>query len=394
MKNVCQILKILERANYNMKKLLYISPTSFDYADQNGVPKKILNQSNAFVGFGYKVDILSYHEGMVKLYHVNSMTQEIVIKGASKIDVLRSVPRVIKGYSYVYIRYPMSDFLFLHTLKCIKREGNPIIVEIPTYPYDSEGKESLKGRTILALDKLYRKKLQKYVDRICTYSNDKVIYSIPTINTINGYDFSRIEPDEESVNTRECIRMIAVSNMWPLHGYDRLIKGLGDYYSTGGSRNIELNIVGSGYVEQEWKELTASLGLQGHVIFHGKVFGDDLMTLYKGQALGVNSLAIHRDNLLNESTLKTKEYAALGLPIISSSYVDAFSKEGNDLFTLRVPADESNINVKALISFVDNLYENPTKQIRDAIRKNGKSVCDMSVTLKPVVDFYESTKSK
>ena len=377
-----------------MSRLLYISPTAFDYSDQNGVPKKILNQSNAFAGFGYQVDILSYHDGRVMLYHVNSMTQEVAMKGTSKIDVLLAVPKVIKGYDRVYIRYPMSDFFFLLALKCIKHEGIPIVVEIPTYPYDSEGKESLKGRIILALDKFYRKKIHSYVDKICTYSNDREIFNIPTINTINGYDFSRVLPGEEIINTQDCIRMIAVSNMWPLHGYDRLIKGLGAYYSAGGRRNIELNIVGSGYIEQEWKELTTELGLQEHVVFHGKVFGDDLMKLYQGQALGVNSLAIHRDNLLNESTLKTKEYAALGLPIISSSYVDAFSKEGNNLYTLRVPADETVIDVEALILFVDKLYENPTKQIRDAIRKDAKSICDMPVTLKPVIDFYESSNLK
>lgn len=374
-----------------MYKLLYISPTAFDYSNMNGVPKKILYQSESIVGFGYRVDILSYHHGKVVLYHVNDMTQESIVKGKSKTDVLLAVPKVIKGYDYVYIRYPMSDFFFLHALKSIKRERIPIVLEIPTYPYDSEGKESLKGRIILALDKFYRKRIYKYIDRICTYSNDNIIYGIPTIKTINGYDFSRVQPDERSIDTHQVIKLIAVSNMWPLHGYDRLIKGLGDYYAVGGDRNIELNIVGSGFVEQEWKELTTSCGLQKHVHFHGKVFGDDLMKLYQGQALGVNSLAIHRNNLINESTLKTKEYAALGLPIISSSYVDAFSEYGNKLFTLRVPADETNINIDSLIYFVDTLYGSTSiKELRNEIRNDAITVCDMPVTIKPIVDFFNS----
>ena len=376
-----------------MHRLLYISPTAFDYSNLNGVPKKILNQSRAFVGFGYEVDILSYHEGKITLSHVKEMTREVSYNGKSKTDVLRIVPKVIKGYDYVYIRYPMSDFFLLRALKSIKREGIPIVLEIPTYPYDSEGKESLKGRIVMALDRFYRSKIHRYVDRVCTYSDDKSIFDIPAINTINGYDFSSVQADFTDVDTKKCINLIAVSNMWPLHGYDRLIKGLGDYYTSGGDRDIVLHIVGSGYVEKEWKELSTTLGLQKHVVFHGKVFGKDLMNLYKGQAMGVNSLAIHRDNLVNESTLKTKEYAALGLPIISSSYVDAFSVPGNNLYTLRVPADETNINVADLIKFVDTLYgSRAIADLRKAIRSDGKAVCDMPVTLHPVYEFYENQK--
>ena len=378
-----------------MYKLLYLSPTAFDFSNQNGVPKKILNQSKAFVGFGYEVDVLSYFDGSITLSHVNKLQREIISTGKTKTDVLLAVPKVIKGYDYVYIRYPMSDFFFLQTLKSIKKEGIPIVLEIPTYPYESEGKESLKGRIVLALDRFFRKKIYKYVDRICTYSDDRSIYGIPTINTINGYDFSSVQVQEGNIDTQKCISLIAVSNMWPLHGYDRLIKGLGDYYSAGGHRKIVLHIVGSGFVEREYKELTMTLGLQKHVLFHGKVFGKDLLDLYKDQAIGVNSLAIHRDNLVNESTLKTKEYAALGLPVISSSYVDAFSERGNELYTLRVPADESNIVIEDLVDFVDKLYGNKsTFGVKKAIRDDAIAVCDMPVTMKPVYDFYKASKEK
>ncbi len=373
-----------------MKKLLYIMPTSFDFSALSGVQKKVLNQSNAFVSMGYDVDVLSYYDGYVCLYHIEKKSQEIVKKGNSRTAVLKAVPRVINGYDYVYIRYPMSDYFFIRALKAINEAGLPTVLEIPTYPYESEGKTTIRGRLALELDRCFRRWIYKYVDRICTYSADKIIYDIPTINTINGYDFSMVNPDESIVDTHDSINLIAVSSMWPLHGYDRLIKGLGDYYSAGGDRNILLHIVGSGYVEQDYKALTTALELKDHVVFHGKVFGEDLARLYKGQAMGVNSLAIHRDSLTNESTLKTKEYAALGLPIISSSYVDAFSEEGNKLFTLRIPADESNVDVVGMISYLDALYSTPIKELRDSIRNDAKAVCDMAVTLKPIVDYFES----
>ncbi len=375
-----------------MKKLLYISPTAINFAQLDGVQKKILNQSKAFQGFGYDVKILTYYDGKVLLYDVRQERSTEINKGKSKIDVLRAVPGIIRDYDCVYIRYPKSDFFFTHTLKSIHKKGAPVVVEIPTYPYDTEHGNSLKGRIIDVLDKHYRKKLYKYVQRICTFSDDKEIFGIPTINTINGIDFAQYQPDYTPMNLEQSINLIAVSGMFVIHGYDRLIKGLGKYYSSGGKRNIILNIVGSGNVENQYKELTEKCKLQEHVIFHGRKFGQELLDLYKGQALGINSLAIHRANLVNESTLKTKEYAALGLPVISSSYVDAFSKDGNEKYTLMVAPDESDIDIDAIISFVYSVYSRPLKEVRDNIRSDAKAVCDMPITLRPVCDFYEQTK--
>ena len=359
----------------------------------DGVPKKILNQSKAFVAYGYNVNILTYFDGDVLLYGVKEAKAKKIALGKSKIDVLRAVPGIIKGYDCVYIRYPMSDFVFIHALRSIHKNMIPIVVEIPTYPYDTEHGNSLKGRIIGALDRYYRKRLYKYVQRICTFSDDKEIFGIPTINTINGIDFSNYQLDYSAVNLGQCISLIAVSGMYVIHGYDRLIKGIGNYYSAGGNRNLVLNIVGSGVVENQYKKLVEKLNLQDHVIFHGRKYGQDLLNLYKGQAVGVNSLAIHRANLVRESTLKTKEYAALGLPVISSSYVDAFSDEGNEKYAFRVPPDETDIDINSIIDFVDHIYSNSIKEVRDGIRSDAKAVCDMAVTVKPVFDFFEQTAS-
>ena len=374
-----------------MKTLLYVSPTAINFSQLDGVQKKILNQSKAFQDFGCDVSILTYFDGKVLLYNVKTKQHNEIASGKSKIDVLRSAPKIVKGYDYVYVRYPMSDFIFIHALKSIHKNGIPVVVEIPTYPYDTEHGKSMKGRVIDAMDRYYRKDLYKYVQRICTFSDDKEIFGIPTINTINGIDFSQYQLDYTPMNLEQCINLIAVSGMYIIHGYDRLIKGLGKYYSAGGKRNIVLNIVGSGNVENQYKELTEKFKLHEHVIFHGRKFGQELLDLYKGQALGVNSLAIHRANLVNESTLKTKEYAALGLPVISSSYVDAFSKEGNEKFALMVAPDESDVDINTIINFVDSVYSHPIIEVRNNIRCDAKAVCDMPTTIRPVYEFYKQT---
>lgn len=370
-------------------KLLYITIVPIDTDNLDGVQRKILSQSRALTSFGNQVDVLYHHNGSIMLYD-NSNGKKLNLKsGGSRSMILSTAKGLVDNYNGFYIRYPLSDLKFVSLLKKIKSQNKRVVVEIPTYPYDQQGVESFRGKLIHKVDQLFRTQLHKYVDRICTYSLDKEIFKIKTINTVNGYDFSSIKPTYADPKVTETINLIAVSGMWPLHGYDRFIKGLNDYYKQGGLRNIVLHVVGSGYVEADYKELTKIFGLHEHVIFHGRQFGENLMKLYSTQAIGVNSLAIHRENLERESTLKTKEYAALGLPIISSSYVDAFSEEGNMKYVLRIPADESNINIQKVIDFTDSLYlGKDLVSLRNEIRADGYRVCDMKATLKQVQDFF------
>ena len=73
----------------------------------------------------------------------------------------------------------------LKFFKKVKQKGVIKYIEIPTYPYDEEGKESIKGRVVHFIDVHYRKKLHHYVDRIVTYSKDNFIFNIKTIKDIS-----------------------------------------------------------------------------------------------------------------------------------------------------------------------------------------------------------------
>ena len=296
-----------------------------------------------------------------------------------------------ENYGAMYIRYPKSDHLLLRLLKRAKKRGVRIAMEIPTYPYDMEGHETFRGRVVNTLDRIFRKRIHPYVDRIVTYSDDREIFGIPTINTINGVDFDAVSWDVSEVDVEKRIDLIAVSAMFRVHGYDRLIRGLHEYYRSGGTRNVVLKLVGKGDAYDGYKALVEEFSLQDHVIFCGQRFGKDLDEVYRGNAVGINSLAIHRQGLEKESTLKTKEYAAKGLPVLSSSWVDAFSEVGNARFALRVSPDETPVDVQALIGFVDGIYKNrPIEEIRREIREDGRKTCDVHRTMKPVADFLRS----
>lgn len=56
--------------------------------------------------------------------------------------------------------------------------------EIPTYPYDMEHK-GISSIFVLFIDKIYRKKLHKYVDRIVTLTDDEKIFNCKTLKITN-----------------------------------------------------------------------------------------------------------------------------------------------------------------------------------------------------------------
>ena len=375
-------------------KILYLAPLPIDLANLDGVPKKIIDQADSYVTFGLSIDIISYYNHNTILIDAEAKTTKILGTGKSKFDVIRIATSLANSYDAFYVRYPKSDFLFLRFLKKVK--ANPlkkIVVEIPTFPYDNQGKKSIKGKCIESLHKLYSTQLHKYVDRIVTFTGEHFIFGIKTINTINGFDFSKISPINKPIDVKKKVSLIAVSAMFALHGYDRLINGLADYYKNGGERNIVIHLIGQGPSIDTYKRLVKENDLEDNVIFHGKVFGQTLYDLYSGVAAGVNSLAIHRENLKKESTLKTKEYSAMGLPIVSSSYVDAFSIEGNKNFVFMVQADESYVKIDALLSFIDRIYKDRSvAEVHNLIRKDAIGVCDIHVTTKPIFDYYVENK--
>ncbi len=371
-------------------KLLYVAPVALDFEKPNGVDKKIISHVKVFSSSFHTV--LIYRCGFdVMLYRANEGKHERLMHGTSKLDILKAAKQLIKreAFDCSYIRYPMSEPRFLTLLRAMQKRNMKIAVEIPTYPYSKQGIDTWKGRLIKRIDKLFRGKLKRYVHRIVTYSEDKEIFGIPTIKTVNGYDFEQT-PVVESIPPK-AYHFTAVSGMSPLHGYDRLIEGMHRYYSAGGDRELVFDIVGHGEMSDAYAEMVRSYRLEERVILHGKLFGMELEGIYESSVLGVNSLAIHREGLERESTLKTREYAAKGLPMISSSYVDALDECGNENYVFRIPADDSPVDVAALLSFLDGLYAKEDLQsLRRAIRQNALSVCDMAVTLAGVTAFFFS----
>jgi hypothetical protein len=79
--------------------------------------------------------------------------------------------------------------------------------------------------------------------------------------------------------------------------------------------------------------------------------------------MGIASLGRHRTNITNIKTLKNREFAARGIPFVYSEQDSDFDDKP---YVVRVPPDESPIDVKYLLDRLDAINRNPA-EIRSSI---------------------------
>lgn len=285
---------------------------------------------------------------------------------------------------FLYIRQVYHDASFVRYIKAIKRH-NPkvkIIYEIPTYPYDKESGVSLASFSFVAKERLNRKRLAKYIDRIVTFYNQKEIWGVPCIGLINGYDFSAVDLPKRTRNDTINVISVAQTAFW--HGYDRFLAGLSQYYENGGSENIVYNYVGN--FPPEHQQFVKEHNLENHVIFHGRMSGKPLYEMFARSFLGIDILGGHRKDYPVSSTLKSREYCAYGLPMITSSPVDFLPADSD--YQLVVPYDDSPVDMEAVVRYYHALYDGKDcNDVAAEIREFAKSRCDMTITMKPVAEW-------
>ncbi len=386
-----------------MKKLLFIAFNNFSNL-HFGPTAKVLSQCRAFEAHGYEVelvgrigsdtalirtvsdyDVISGHRVIIK----NVRARNLIDKHNQIIDLKKYIKN--KSYDACYIRYDFSDGDFISLLKSLKKVCRKVMLELPTYPYDEENKYGIMSKLRMVVDVKYRKELHRYLDGIVTfYGNHSEIFGVPAMTVPNGFDFSRMELVKSELPD-EAVHIVAVSAMREWHGYERLIEGMKNYYSQGedGKKNFVLHLVGNGREYGKYNGLIEAYALQPHIIMEGAMFGEKLDELYEKCALGVDSLARHRSGIDVLSSLKSREYGAKGIPLINSCKIDII--EDDFEYLLRVPADESPINMEDVAAFYEKCYSSgkSRKEIGQEIRSYIEKKSGMKQVLAQVVEEFE-----
>lgn len=294
------------------------------------------------------------------------------------------------GADFLYIRQVYHDASFVRYLRAIRRH-NPnirIIYEIPTYPYDGERKIYIDNFSFVIKERTQRKRAAHYIDRIVTFYGQEEIWDVPCIKLTNGYDFSTVTLPQRHNDGTIHMMSVSVTAFW--HGYDRVIEGLHRYYENGGTENIIYHLVGD--ILPIHQKMVEDYGLGEHVLFYGRLSGEPLRGVLNRSFLGIDVLGGHRKDYPVSSSLKSREYAAYGLPMITSSPIDYLPKEYPYQFL--APYDDSPLDMDAVLDFYHGIYDNRScTEIARDIREYACARCDMSVAMRPVADWLKQKEN-
>lgn len=369
-----------------MKKLLFLIFHGFD--PNNGISKKISYQVNALKSCGMETHLCFMDEKESKKRMVDGTIIVDYGKGAiSKILKRTEFSSIYKyakekGIEFVYIRSNHNANPFtIRMVKRMKKAGMKVVMEIPTYPYDSEYKAQGMNRQIFQ-DKIFRNLLAKHLDAIVTFSDYEQIFGQRTIRISNGIDFNSVKVKTIVNDTSKELNLIGVAEIHRWHGFDRLIKGLSLYYSQPHDLIVRFHVVGyffSTGFEVAFNKIISDHHMEEYVILYGKKHGEELDDLFNKCDFGIGSLGRHRVGIDKIKTLKNREYAARGIPFIYSETDSDFDRRP---YVLKVPADESPVNIHEIISFYNQLSLSP-QQIRESI-KDLSWECQMMHVLKGI----------
>lgn len=351
-------------------KILFLTYHGFDPC--SGISKKMLAQVKGLRQNGHEVYVCFYDKN-AQGHHCRFVGGDIIqdygagkwgsFKQRLQLDcILEFCLRM--GVDMVYARSFMNASpVLIRLFSSFRKHGIRSVTEIPTFPYDQEFESlPLKHKLTLFVDKLFRHRLAAQTDAMVTFSDAKEIFGQRTINISNGVDFDSI-PLHQRVDTSKEIHLIAVAEVHPWHGFDRLIAGLGEYYEKVKGlkgekvKEVFFHVVGDVWDSEMYGTRLApgfapiiqKYGIEDRVVFHGKLFGQALDDVFSQCAFAVGSLARHRSGITHLKTLKNREYASRGIPFI---YSECDSDFDHQPYVLKAPADESPVDVQRIVDFI------------------------------------------
>lgn len=347
------------------KRILYIGLTDID-DKYNGVTQKVKSQIDSLKSLGYECIFAGYKNNQII---INDKVLPVKNSKLRRYKLMKEVLSHLSenAYDYLYLRYPHTDYMVIKVLKEFKRKGTKVFLEFPTYPIKYPI-SSLSSIVHLINSKIFNKYLKKYVDKsISIGTQTNKIFGIDNISVPNGFNQSNIDcfniPEMGSIN------IVSASHFYDVHGYDRLIKGMGRYYQQDGEKvEISLNLIGDGPEKENLVKLVKANKLEDKVIFHGIRDSQTINEMLSKSNMGCGPLAAHRSNLIFASPLKTKDYFKNGIPFICS--YNEIMVPDNYPYIHKFVSNESDINIDEIVEFFKT-YKYDYKTHSDQMRQYG-----------------------
>lgn len=339
-----------------------------------GVTRKIRGQAAAFQKLGHTVTYTLWRESAMQFYGAEPQTKQIG-PGPKMKQFFQVAEEYVSTHpvDVLYIRLDRISSDAVRLCKAARRNGTLHIgIEIPNFPYlrdyarNIQYAKGLKARLMTAAkiavnvadDRLSGRSLKGLVDGVVLYGNHaEAFYGVKAMNADNGIDTDAI-PVVPPKPEGDPITLLGVAGTLWWQGYDRILQGMRNYRKNGGKRSLRFILVGGDRTEMpDFLAQVEKLGLKEDVLCPGFQTGKELDQTYQAADVGISTLGCYRRGLTRCSSLKAREYAAAGLPFLYA--YDDDSLDGREPFALRIPNDDSPVDMAELITFVDQCRGNP-----------------------------------
>lgn len=338
-----------------------------------GITRKVFLEIEAFRKQGFIVTYSGYLPDGVAIFDNNNnviLKKEYPIKNEVLSHLIRRtllmnlciefLKRHGIRYKFSYVRYHFFDKTYVRLLAALKTVSDKVIIEAHSTPKFEKGLNPMAY--IGWKDARWNKYAKRYVDLVASMSDEDNLWGIETVKISNGIDINSIKIHEYKGEQLE-LNLIAVSFEGAVHGYDRVLKGIYNYYQSGGNRTIKFHIVGTTMKSTDF--LIEKLDLQKCCIKYGPKAGKTLEEIYDIANMGVGCLANHRIGSFYGSALKTKEYIAKGIPFIYGWKEKVLE---NFEYAKCYELNEEPIDMNSVIRFYDSLdKKNLPQKIRSCL---------------------------
>lgn len=367
-----------------------------------GVLKKIRGQAAAFRALGFDTTY-SYWRG--NDYRFCGEVSETVPIDASH-GVMKRFYAIAAGhlrqqpYDVLYVRLDRVDFGVVALLRRARQLGvRKVLLEIPNYPYldDYIGTaksirdrrrrlvSGVKVRLAAAEDRLAGPRLKGLADAAVLYGDtaDR-FYGVPARNATNGIDCASLPPVPWPKTGREIVLIGVAGTLW-WQAYDRVLAGMARWNKRGGQDyTFRFILVGGDAKEMPaFREQVHKYGLDGCVEMPGFQTGGDLLEFYNRADAGVSTLGCFRRGMTHCSSLKAREYSAVGLPFLYAYHDDVLP--GDAPWALRLPNDDTPVDMGRVAQFVEQCRADPRIVMQE--RAYAQEVYDWRAILQGILEF-------
>lgn len=290
--------------------------------------------------------IFSLFKRMIKTIKINNLFKKEVLKYYNE-----------NNFDYCYIRRIGFFVIFLTSMFKKISKKSKIIYEIPTYPLDKYDNclVNFSQKIEMFMFNLFIKKYVTIIP-IMLQNDAKLDKKMICISNAVDYDkFKKIDTTKPKLNKK--FNMVIIAHILPWHGYDRLIKSIKEY---NGKYDINVDIY-SGFDSETIKlqKLVSEYKLENKINFMGQKMMDEILKNISKYHVAIGSLGYHRRNGKYDTSIKNKEYCAMGLPCVCSARDLAFKEDYK--YIHMVAANDNSFDMNDIINWYISIYEEDYK---------------------------------